>query len=148
MKRTLLSVVLFSLVLFSCTPSADTPNTPDATALAGTWRMVLVKNNANGQQSFKPTAEPRDVEISFAVAGSAGGSFSGKTPSNDIMPNSYSTGAGGSLSIQVLFMTKVAEGAWGSEFVDHIRGTQTYYFGSDGKLHIQTAARTLVFVKL
>jgi hypothetical protein len=147
MRKALLSFLLLPVIFLSCTRETDTRNIPDPAALAGTWRMVTVKNNVNGQQTFKPITEPGDVHISFAVAGSAGGSFTGKTPSNDIWPNSYATGTGGTMSIPVLAMTKVGEGTWGNEFVKHIREAQTYHFGSDGKLHIQTIARTLIFVK-
>jgi hypothetical protein len=145
MKQVFFIVSAISLALLSCTK----PASPDQVmaSLEGTWRMMMVKDNASSLIITKPSSVSGEVEIIFTPSGTAG-TFTGKTPTNDIWQNDYSTGANQSLTIPCLSMTKVAETTWGEEFVDNIRSAQLYNFESGGLLNIRTTNKTLTFKKL
>lgn len=146
MKEVFFIVAVISLALLSCTK----PASPDeATAsLEGTWRMMMVKKNASGLIITKTSSVSGEVEITFTPSGTTAGTFTGNTPTNDIWQNDYLTGANQSLTIPCLSMTKVAETAWGKEFVDNILSAQLYGFESVGLLNIRTTKKTLIFQKL
>jgi hypothetical protein len=146
MKQIFFLIVIISLSLFSCkkTNSVD----PIPTSLEGKWRMILVKDNASGLATTKPSSIQGDVDITFTSTSMTNGTFVGNTPTNDIWENDYSIGANQSLTIPVLAMTKVGETPWGILFVDNIRNSQEYSFEIGGKLNIKTTNKTLTFRKL
>ena len=116
--------------------------------LNGKWKMIIVKDNLFGTTVTKPSYVQKDVEITFTVVNASGGTFIGKTPTNEIWQNNFYIGANHTLSIPVLSMTKVMETSWGNEFVSNICSSQTYSFDVHKMLHIKTTKKTLVFQKL
>ncbi len=141
MKLPILLMSLIGLMLFSCKKTV-------CENFAGTWKMIAVTDNTTNVSITKPSSIQKDVIITFVPNSTTTGSFSGKTPSNDIDQNPYTLGAKQAISIPVLSMTKVAETSWGSEFVDHIRGEQQYSFETGAKLKIRAINKTLTFQKL
>ena len=151
MKRFLFPLFLAAVVLVSCEKSvADDADVSQAAAdisLSGTWKMILVKDNSTNASVTKPSNIEKDVLISFTPSNSLTGTFTGKTPTNSIDQNPYSISANLLISIPVLSMTKVAETAWGAEFVDNIRSAKYYGFEAGEKLCIWTTNKKLVFQK-
>ena len=137
-------LVLTGLLLFSCKKSEEGST---SSSLEGTWKMILVKDNASTISITKPGSIQNDVIISFSTSSSSTGYFSGKTPTNTIGQSSYALAANQSISIPSMVMTKVAETTWGAEFVDHIREARQYNFPASGKLEIITLHKTLTFQK-
>ena len=121
---------------------------PITNSLNGKWRMVLVKDNASGLTTNKPSSIQNDVDITFTPTNATTGTFNGNTPTNEISQNDYSLGANQTISMLSLSMTKVAETSWGSLFVDNINASQNYTFENGGMLDITTIKKTLVFRKL
>ena len=113
-------------------------------SIEGTWRMVLVKDNATGAVMLKPGFISRDVIISFVASGALKGSFNGTTPSNVFGPDGYTLGNDQAISMPVMTMTKVGENAWGRQFVDNIRNADKYQV-SGQRLNIRTVVKTLSF---
>ncbi len=146
MKQIFFLIAIISLTLFSCkkTNLVD----PIPTSIDGKWRMILVKDNASGLTTTKPSSIQGDVNITFTSTSTTNGTFVGNTPTNDIWKNDYSIGANQSIIIPVLSMTKVGETSWGILFVDNIRSSQEYSFEIGGKLNIKTTSKTLSFQKL
>jgi hypothetical protein len=147
MKPTLFSIAILALTFFSCSKKDINCTGQASMSIEGKWRMITVKDNSSGWISSKPSSIPGDVDIIFTPRAAVNGIFSGKTPSNDIWENDYSTGNNNTLSIPVLSMTKVAETSWGREFVDHIIDSREFSF-NNGDLLIKTISRTLTFRKL
>lgn len=145
MKLSIFLMSLIGLMLFSC--KKNTSDTVPA-SLDGTWKMILLKDNATSASITKPSSIQGDVIITFVPNSLTTGTFSGKTPSNDIAPNDYSIGINQAISIPNLSMTKVGETFWGSQFVDNIRDAQQYSFELGGKLNIRTNNKILTFQKL
>ena len=116
--------------------------------IAGTWKMVIVKDNATNSSITRPPSIEKEVIITFVPTSASAGTFTGETPTNIIYENPYSLGANQAISIPVLSMTKVSETSWGSEFVDNIIDAQQYSFEAGGKLNIKTINKTLIFRKL
>jgi hypothetical protein len=115
--------------------------------------MIIVKDNATNVTITKPATIQGDVIITFVPQNSTTGTFSGKTPTNeitgfDIWSNGYKLGENETISIPILSMTKVGETLWGREFVDNITEAEKYSFESGGKLNIRTKNKTLAFQKL
>src|SRR5687768_8260684 len=138
------SFILLSLMgfmFFSCKKTV-----PDN--IAGTWKMVIVKDNATNSSITRPPSIEKDVIITFVPNSASAGTFTGQTPTNIIVENPYSLGANQAISIPVLSMTKVGETSWGSEFVYNIRDAQQYNFKAGRKLEIKTINKTLIFRKL
>jgi hypothetical protein len=146
MKQILFFAAIIGLIQVSC-KKADSHD-PVPSSLDGAWRMIIVKENVSGSTTTKPSSIQGDVDITFISASSTSGTFTGKTPSNNIEQNDYSTGPNRSLTIQSLSMTNVAETSWGEEFVDNIIDATEYSFGSNGILNIKTTNKTLTFQKL
>ncbi len=146
MKQIFFLIAIIGLTLFSC--KKMDPVNPIPTSIDGKWRMIIVKENASGLTTTKPTSIQGDVEITFTSASTTNGTFFGNTPTNDIWQNDYSIGTNQSLTIPNLSMTKVGETSWGKEFVDNIRNSQEYSFEIGGKLNIRTTNKTLTFRKL
>lgn len=146
MKQLLFIISLIGLTQFSCTKSDSCDPTP--TSLDGKWRMIIVKDNASGSTTTKPTSIQNDVDITFTSTNSTNGTFIGNTPTNDIWKNDYSIGANQTITIPVLAMTKVGETSWGILFVDNICSSLEYNFENCGKLNIKTTNKTLTFQKL
>ena len=146
MRRIFFLSGIIGVILVSC----RSQNTPISipTSLDGTWRMIMVKENASGLTTAKPSSINGDVEITFTAINTTQGIFFGKTPTNTIVQNDYTIGSNQSLTIPNLSMTKVAETSWGKEFVDNIRNSQAYSFEINGRLNIKTANKTLTFQKL
>ncbi len=94
MKPSILLMTLIGVMFFSCKKSAsDTVSTN----FEGTWKMILVKDNATNASITKPSSIQRDVIITFVPKSSTTGSFTGVTPSNEITDfgtglNTYSLG--------------------------------------------------------
>jgi hypothetical protein len=145
MKKILSLVVLFGLIQVGCKKTNKSDSVP--TSLNGKWRMIIVKENATGLTSTKPSSIHGDVEITFTSTSTTNGTFIGNTPTNEIAQNDYSIGPNQSLSIPNLGMTKVGETSWGNEFVENIRDAEEYSF-EVGKLNIKTSEKTLIFQKL
>jgi|SRR5215211_7721599 len=144
MKKYCFLLSLTGLLLFSCKKS----DIDDLTAsLGGTWKMILVTDNTSTTSITKPSSIQNDVIITFLPSSASTGTFTGKTPTNDIDQNPYSLGPHQAISIPVLSMTKVAETSWGAEFVDNIRDAQQYSFATEGKINIRTRNKTLTFQK-
>jgi hypothetical protein len=152
MKRSLVLSVLLAVVFFSCRkPAAD--HVP--TSLAGTWKMVLVRDHASTAMQTKPSSIQGDVIITFVPGSDTTGTFFGNTPSNafaglNLSSNEtgYTIGPNQSLSIPVLLMlSKVAETSWGEQFVKNITGAQHYSFEAGAKLNIRTTKKVLTFQK-
>jgi hypothetical protein len=146
MKQIFFLFAIISLSLLSCKKTNSVDSTP--ASLDGKWRMIIVKENASGITTIKPSSIQGEVEISFTSTSMTNGTFIGNTPTNDIGQNDYSTGANQSISIPVLSMTKVMETSWGNEFVDNIRSSQNYSFETSSRLAIRTTNKTLLFQKL
>jgi len=141
--KQLFFIVFLGLMHYSC----NRTNTVLPETLAGNWRMTLVKVNATGAITTKPSSITGEVEITFTPASTTNGSFIGRTPTNDIMKNDYSIGTNQSITIPVLSMTKVAETTWGHEFVDNIRSSKEYHFENCYTLKIITENKMLTFKK-
>lgn len=139
--RKLLSLFLLIAVCISCKKSS-----PEASALDGTWTMEKAEYKANGTVLTR-SAALGNVVITFKSSNDTSGIFYGKTPSNDIWQNPYTTGSSQSLSIKQLGMTKVGENAWGIAFVDHITKAFQYRLPNSKILEIETAANVLTFSK-
>lgn len=145
MKLLLFFTAVITLTSGACKKSGSSARV--FTSLDGKWTMIIVKDNASGAATTKPSSIQKDVEITFSQAAATTGTFSGQTPTNDILQNDYSTGVNQTLEIPALSMTKVAETAWGILFVDHIRAAQEYTFEFNGALFIKTVNKTLIFQK-
>ncbi len=146
MKQLFILTAIISLLFTSCKkPYCD--KSP-LTSLHGKWRMITVKENASGITTTKPAEIQGEVDIVFITTNDAGGTFTGKTPTNDIWQNDFFTGDNQSISIPNLSMTKVMETSWGTEFTANILDAETYHFETGKRLHIITAIKTLSFRKL
>ena len=144
MRKILLLVVLFGLTQIGCKkPNADSV----PTSLNGKWRMIIVKDNATGLTTTKPSSIQGDVEITFTSISTTNGTFMGNTPTNEIAQNDYSIGPNQSLTIPNLGMTKMGETSWGNEFVNNIRSSKEYSFEVGGIVNIKTENKTLTFQK-
>jgi len=146
MKQIFFLAAIICLTLLSCKKEHSTDPIP--TLLDGKWRMIIVKDNATGLTTIKPSSIQGEVEITFTSTNSTMGTFIGNTPTNDIWQNDYSIGANQAITIQVLAMTKVGETSWGKEFVDNICTSQKYSLEIGGELNIKTTKKTLTFRKL
>jgi len=146
MKQLLFLLATIGSTLFSC-KKADSCD-PIPASLDGKWRMIIVKENSSGLTTIKPSSIQGDVDITFTSTSPTNGIFTGKTPTNSISQNDYSTGANQSLAIPNLSMTKVMETTWGNEFVQNIRNSQEYRFEAGDRLTIKTINKTLTFKKL
>lgn len=144
MKRFLFLIPVTGLLLFSCKKNNSDLISP---SLDGTWKMILVKDNATNTIITKPASLYGDVIITFVSRNVSSGVFNGNTPTNDLGPDTYSLGSNSSIFIPVLNMTKVAETSWGLQFVANIRDAQQYRF-QPGELNIITGNKTLIFQKL
>jgi hypothetical protein len=144
MKR-LFFLTVFSLILqLSCEKSASDSVVH---SLAGEWKMIVVKDNATNISTTKPASIQGDVIIFVIPHNATSGSFSGQTPTNQIMQNDFTIGENGEIAILALSMTKVSETTWGSLFVDHIRDAERYTLEPGNMLHIRTPLKTLSFRK-
>ncbi len=110
--------------------------------------MIIVKENASGFTTIKPSSIQGNVDITFTPTITINGTFMGNTPTNDIAQSDYSTGTNQSLTVSNLLMTKVVETSWGKEFVNNIRSSEEYSFDKSGRLNIKTTFKTLMFKKL
>jgi hypothetical protein len=147
MRKILLFATVISMAQFACKkPTAS--NRPAATPLDGSWRMILVTDNASGLTTTKPATIPNDVDITFTSVTPTNGTFTGVTPTNQIWENGYSTGTGETITIPALGITKAWETGWGFLFVGHIRSSLAYTLPSSDILNIRTINKTLTFRKL
>jgi hypothetical protein len=144
MKIYLSLLLLVAMAFVSCSKDC---NEGVPTSLEGSWKMLAVKDRSTGTITNKPTSLSGDVVLSFEGVGSAGGTLRGTTPSNSFGPDPFSLGAGATLSIPHLSMTKVAETVWGAYFVDHIREAEKYSFEEGDGLSITTTNKILFFRK-
>ena len=147
MRRFIYAIAIISLAIISCQkPNASLrPATP---ALNGSWRRILVTDNVSGLATTKPVTIPNDVDITFTSLGPGNGTFTGVTPTNQIWENGYSTGAGQTIAIPELGITKAWETDWGYFFVGNIRSSLSYTLGAGNILDIRTVNKTLRFRKL
>lgn len=143
MKQVTLFLALSGIILFSC--SKENSYKATTGTLQGSWKMIMVADNASGITSIKPAGLQADVAITFHAINAASGTLYGHTPTNHISESSYETGVNGQLHIPALAMTKLAETSWGQEFVINIRSSETYKLTSNGNLVIITAEKTLTF---
>jgi hypothetical protein len=148
MKQLFLLTAIISIIFTSCDKSKPYCDKPIPSSLDGKWRMIMVKENVSGITISKPAAVEGEVDIQFTTANAEGGTFIGKTPTNDIWQNDFFTGANQAIHIPHLAMTKVMETSWGTEFVANILNAETYTFETGGRLHINTTAKILTFRKL
>ena len=134
-----------SFMMFSC--KKDTSNLISP-SLDGTWKMILVKDNATSSLMTKPASLYGDVIITFVSIDVSKGAFNGNTPTNDLGPDKYLLGSNHAIFIPALNMTKVAETSWGLQFVANIRHAQQYSLVAGNLLNIITHNKTLTFQKL
>lgn len=149
MKNSFLLMSLIGVMLFSCKKTAS-DNLP--ASIEGTWKMILVRDNATNATITKPASIQGDVIITFVSNSDTTGLFSGNTPSNvftgvGVWSNTYTLGPNQTISIPALSMTKIRETFWGNLFVDNITKAQQYSFGQGGQLNIRTINKTLIFKK-
>ncbi|MBX3252708.1 MAG: hypothetical protein KF862_01100 [Chitinophagaceae bacterium] len=145
MKNFLLLITILSFTQIGCKKSSITDTVPRS--LNGKWRMIIVKDNASGLTTTKPTSIQNDVDITFTSSDSTSGTFFGNTPTNEIEKSDFLIGANQTITIPALAMTKIAETAWGIEFVNNICSSQKYSFEFGGRLTITTTNNTLTFQK-
>ncbi|MBS1497019.1 MAG: hypothetical protein JSU03_08585 [Bacteroidetes bacterium] len=145
MKRLLIIITAICLVQLSCKKN-NWFNVINNT-LDGKWKMVVVKDNATGQEMTKPDSVKGDVEITFVTTGPSSGSFSGHTLVNSIDGGSYTTGSNHTISIKGFSMTQIYELPWADFFTNNFGSAYQYSFTSDGKLTVVTAIKTLVFLR-
>jgi hypothetical protein len=152
MKEYLFPSALLALVVFSCRkPAAD--HIP--TSIVGTWKMIVVKDNASNATLTKPSSIQGNVIITFVPDSDTTGTFFGNTPSNafagfDSSSNKkgYTIGPIQSISIPMLLMlSKVAEISWGEQFLDNITEAQQYSFETGARLNIRTTKKVFTFQK-
>lgn len=152
MRKLLFLAAIICLAQFACKkPNASTRSAfsrPTSTPLDGSWRMILVTDNASGLTTTKPATIPNDVDITFTSIAPTNGTFTGVTPTNQIWVSDYSTGTGETLSIPSMAMTKAGETSWGHLFVGNIRSSVDYTLATTDILNIRTAAKILTFRKL
>ena len=145
MKRSLFLIPVIGLMLFSCKKDTSDLISP---SLDGTWKMILVKDNATNTVMAKPASLYGDVIITFVSNDLSKGAFNGNTPTNELGPDIYSLGFNRTIFIPVLSMTKVAETSWGLQFVANIRDAQQYSLEPGDLLNIITGNKTLILQKL
>lgn len=145
MKQFLILIPALSLMLLSCKKNATDLI---SSSLDGTWKMILVKDNATNTVMTKPASLYGDVIITFVSNDLSKGAFNGNTPTNELGPDIYSLGSNRTIFIPVLSMTKVAETSWGLQFVANIRDAQQYSLEPGGLLNIVTSNKTLILQKL
>ena len=143
MNRPGILIALLAVTLFSCSRSMDGTSTISG-SLEGTWRMVIVKDNATSLQYNKPGAITGDVEITIVVVNPGKGFINGKTPTNTLYGD-YTTEPIDKISIPCVAYTKVAETSWGLDFLQNINTADTYSFEEGGRLRIHTNKKTLIF---
>jgi hypothetical protein len=114
-------------------------------ALNGSWIMVKVSHEFNGQTFTRPTGS-RDVMIRF-TGDANGGSLSGSTPANTILSSAYSLGDQQRLTVPAIGHTEVYEAAWGSLFLDHITSANRYQLTRPNVLLIFAGEYILEFRK-
>lgn len=145
MKKVLLLILLFGLTQIGCKKSNTSDSVP--TSLNGKWRMIIVKDNATGLITTKPSSIQSDVDITFTSTNPTSGTFIGNTPTNEIGKSDYSIGANQTITIHDLLMTQISETSWGMEFVKNFGSSKEYSFGIGGRLNIKTENKTLTFQK-
>ncbi len=145
MKHSLFLIPVIGLMLFSCKKDTSDLISP---SLDGTWKMILVKDNATNTVMTKPASLYGDVIITFVSNNVSKGAFNGNTPTNELGPDTYSLGSNHTIFIPVLSMTKVAETSWGLQFVANIRDAHQYSLEPGDQLNIITSNKTLAFQKL
>ena len=144
MKTYVLLISILGALLFSCKKdNADIM--PDS--IAGTWKMIMAKDNNTNIEIIKPATEKRDVILIFNFNNSTSGVPSGNTPNNVFGPNDYTLGPNQTISMSGLNMTEISETPWGREFADNIRNPLKYGFQKGKKLNIITNNKTLTFLK-
>src|SRR5690242_13815439 len=79
--------------------------------IGATWKMILVKTNDSNIALTKPSSIQGDVIITFVPNSDTSGTFSGRTPTNEITGfgiwfNVYTLGPNETISIPSLSMTK------------------------------------------
>jgi hypothetical protein len=152
MKRSILLVILPTVILFSCKKDVTDVSDNVPASIAGTWKMIVVKDNSTNATENKPASSEGDVLITFVPNSDTTGTLSGNTSRNiitgfGVFSNGYTLGRNGSLAIPCLSMTKVGETSWGKQFVDNIIEAQQYSFGPGAKLNIKTTKKILTFQK-
>lgn len=146
MRYIFLLTFIFS-TQFACKKEYSAVSTPMASGLAGTWRMISLKDNLINIVAEKPSTITGNVDISFTFSSPTAGAMSGITPSNSLNAN-YSTGDNGSLSIPAVSATKSMETPWGQMFLDNITYSQNFIIDADGRLHINASTnKTLTFIR-
>ena len=144
MKTYIFLISILGIILLSCKKD-NSDIIP--TSIAGTWKMITVKDNSTNVSMTKPSSEKGDVILTFDPVNTTSGSFSGNTPTNVFGPNDYMLGPNNAISMPDMVTTKVMETLWGGEFADNIREAQQYSFEKVEKLNIITKDKTLTFLK-
>ena len=137
--------VISLLLLFACTKSKSSGPTPNS--IEGKWVLKAVTDIATNTKTVKPTSLNGDVELVFISMSSDSGTFTGRTPINEIWENKYFISPNWQVQIPALSMTKVAESSWGNLFVNNICSSQTYRFLPDNLMEISTIQKRLLFEK-
>lgn len=146
MKQIVPFIAFISLAFFSCRKDYSVESVPSI--LQGTWRMIEVEDISSGSSITKPADLPGDVIITFTATGNVSGVIVGNTPTNIISQSGYITGNNQLLTIPALYITKLWETPWGSEFVANICSAFAYHFDSNGNLMISTTNKTLIFQRV
>ncbi len=134
MKKYLLLLVIVVAGL-ACNKSKK----DDSALLEGTWKMVSVKE----KNTLIVTSNPGNQGDVIMVV--AAGKLSAKTPSNDIWPTNYTTGANHQLLVPAIGGTKVGENSWGNLFYSNMYFIESYSFTNNNLLHIGTRDAILNF---
>lgn len=101
-----LALSCFILLFNSCKKAKNN------TALIGTWKLVRMYNESNGNSVLPPSYATRFASITFQ----SNGSFYGNTLMNTITDGSYVLEGTNMLQFKTFSTTKINEEEWGRNF--------------------------------
>lgn len=103
------TLLIFSILIMAMACSKESAN-PE---LAGTWRLLEVKDKSTGQTITYPAGSNGFILLRIK----ADGSFSGNTLRNTFDSGTYTQPAAGKVNFGRFSMTKIAENELGSAFL-------------------------------
>lgn len=104
---------LFVLLMISCTPEKEVPDT----ALTGTWHLTKMVRKSTGEVVLPPAGAFKNVSLTFL----ANGQFYGNTLYNLFSEGRYRTNENNNLIFVSFASTKVMEDEWGIQFTSVLR---------------------------
>jgi hypothetical protein len=141
MQQKFLFFFIITLLLVCCRKKNESHRKID-----GSWYMYFVEDKSVSSKPQKPS-NSADVIISFVSKTDTTGTFSGSTPSNQILSNNYFILPNDHLKITTLAMTNAPETQWGQLFVNEIRNAETFGFEEDIVLSIHTSSNKRIWFK-